>query len=260
MAGQERGESVIEILGLHGIGEIEAGCDLAAVLADAMAAAGIVATPRDVLVVTQKIVSKAEGRRVPLDAVVVDGAARDMAERTRKDPRLVALVLAESAAVVRAVPHVLITRHRTGHVMANAGIDQSNLGPGGEGRALLLPEDADASAAALRAALAARLGQAPAVVISDSFGRPWRYGVVNVAIGAAGLPALVDERGGHDRDGRRLEVTQVALADMVASAAGLATGEGAEGIPAALVRGLAWDAPDVPAAGLVRPPHEDLFR
>lgn len=251
---------MIEILGLDAIGEIEVGCDLAAVLADAMAAAGILPTPQDVLVVTQKIVSKAEGRRVALDTVPVDQTARETAAHTRKDPRLVALVLAESAAVVRAVPHVLITRHRTGHVMANAGIDQSNLGPSGEGQALLLPQDADVSAAALHAALGERLGRAPAVVISDSFGRPWRYGVVNVAIGAAGLPALIDKRGEHDRDGRRLEVTQVALADMVASAAGLATGEGAEGVPAALVRGLAWNAPDAPAAALVRPPHEDLFR
>lgn len=251
---------MLQITGLDGIGEIVAGCDLAAVLADALDAMGVRPGRQDVLVVTQKIVSKAEGRRVTLADVTVDQAAADLAATVRKDPPLVALVLAESSAVVRAVPHVLITRHRTGHVMANAGIDQSNLGPHGEGQALLLPVDADASAAAIRDALARRWGVAPAVVVSDSFGRPWRYGVVNVAIGAAGLPALVDRRGEADRDGRRMEVTQVALADMVASAAGLATGEGAEGVPAALVRGLAWDAADAPAAALVRPPHEDLFR
>ncbi|TVV76827.1 coenzyme F420-0:L-glutamate ligase [Sphingomonas solaris] len=251
---------MIEILGITGVGEIVPGCDLAALLADALEAMGVVPARNDVLVVTQKIVSKAEGRGVSLDAVTPDAAAEALAATTRKDPRLVSLVLAESSDVVRAVPNVLITRHRSGHVMANAGIDQSNLGPGAADRALLLPEDADASAARLHEALAARFATPPAVVVSDSFGRPWRYGVTNVAIGAAGLPALIDKRGEKDRDGRVLEVTQVALADMVASAAGLATGEGAEGVPAALVRGLAWDAPDVPAAALVRPPHEDLFR
>lgn len=251
---------MIEIIPITGIGEIGPGVDLATTLADAMAAMEIVPLAHDILVVTQKIVSKAEGRHVALDTVEPDAEARGLAEATRKDARLVALVLAESSAVVRAVPNVLITRHRTGHVMANAGIDQSNLGPDGAGRALLLPLDADASAARLRMALAAQWSTVPAVVVSDSFGRPWRYGVVNVAIGAAGLPALVDRRGERDRDGRRLEVTQVAFADIVASAAGMATGEGAEGVPVALVRGLHWTAPDAPAAALVRPVDEDLFR
>ncbi|RYD60253.1 MAG: coenzyme F420-0:L-glutamate ligase, partial [Sphingomonadales bacterium] len=217
---------MIEIVALTGIGEVTPACDLAAVLAHAMNALGLVPRPGDVLVVTQKIVSKSEGRMVALDAVIPDAEDEALAAQVRKDPRLVALVRRESAAVVRAVPNVLITRHRTGHVMANAGIDQSNLGPDRLGHALLLPEDGDASARRLYAALAERFDPVPAVVISDSFGRPWRYGVVNVAIGAAGLPALIDRRGEPDRDGRRLEVTQVALADMIASAAGLATGEG----------------------------------
>jgi coenzyme F420-0:L-glutamate ligase/coenzyme F420-1:gamma-L-glutamate ligase len=251
---------MIEIVAITGMGEITTGDDLAAQLAEAIEAMGIVPTARDILVVTSKIVSKADGRRVRLAEVVPDEPAEQIAAATRKDPRLVALVLAESSEVVRAVPHVLITRHRTGHVMANAGIDQSNLGPGAGGDALLLPADGDVSARLLRQALGDRWEVAPAVVISDSFGRPWRHGVVNVAIGAAGLPALVDRRGEQDRDGRRMEVTQVALADMVASAAGLATGEGAEGVPAALVRGLDWAAPDAPAAALIRPPAEDLFR
>jgi coenzyme F420-0:L-glutamate ligase/coenzyme F420-1:gamma-L-glutamate ligase len=251
---------MIQILGIPGIGEIPSGCDLAKVMADALEAMSIVPCRQDVLVVTQKIVSKAEGRSVSLASVDVDAVASDLATTVRKDPRIVALVLAESTDVVRAVPNVLITRHRTGHVMANAGIDQSNLGPDGEGQALLLPEDADASAVRLREGLARRFAEAPAVVVSDSFGRPWRYGVTNVAIGVAGLPALVDKRGQLDRDGRTLEVTQVALADMVASAAGLATGEGAEGIPAAFIRGLTWDSPDAPAQALVRPLSEDLFR
>lgn len=251
---------MVEIIPITGIGEVLADSDLAAVLGDAMEALRIVPAPGDVLVVTQKIMSKAEGRWVDLQGVEPDDEAERVAALTRKDPRLVALVLAESSAVVRAAPHVLITRHRTGHVMANAGIDQSNLGPARPESALLLPQDADASAARLRDALAGRWAVAPAVVVSDSFGRPWRYGVVNVAIGAAGLPALVDRRGEPDRDGRRMEVTQVAFADMLASAAGVATGEGAEGVPAALVRGLKWTAADAPAAALVRPVEEDLFR
>jgi coenzyme F420-0:L-glutamate ligase/coenzyme F420-1:gamma-L-glutamate ligase len=251
---------MIEIVALTGIPEVLPGDDLAAILADAVAAAGVVPLARDVLVVTQKIVSKAEGRFVSLAAVRPGAEAERIADATGKDARLVELVLDESAAVVRTAPNLLITRHRTGHVMANAGIDRSNLGAGEGDRALLLPEDSDASAERLRAGLARRWPAPPAIVISDSFGRPWRMGVVNVAIGASGLPALIDRRGERDRDGRLLEVTQVAFADMVASAAGLATGEGAEGVPAALVRGLDWSAPDAPASALVRPVEEDLFR
>lgn len=239
---------MIQIEPLTGLGEIAPGDDLAALLLPHLRDTG------GVLVVTQKIVSKAEDRYVDLRLVTPSAAAAALAERTRKDPRLVELVLAESSEIVRAVPHVLITRHRSGHVMANAGIDQSNLGDGGENRALLLPVDADASAAALHAALGMP------VVIADSFGRPWRYGTVNVAIGASGLPSLVDQRGDTDRDGRILQVTQIALADMIASAAGLAMGEAAEGIPAAIVHGIGWSADARPAAALVRPLSEDLFR
>lgn len=251
---------MIRILKLATIGEVRPGDDLPAILADALAALDGPPRSDDVLVVTQKIVSKAEGRYVSLATVEPGPRAIELAAVTGKDPRLVELVLAESAEVVRAAPNVLITRHRNGCVMANAGIDRSNIGPGGEDRVLLLPVDGDASAGRLRAALAARFPEPPAIVISDSFGRPWRYGVVCVAIGAAGLPALIDRRGELDRDGRRLEVTQVALGDMIATAAGLATGEGAEGVPAALVRGLAWDAAPSPAHALVRPLAEDLFR
>lgn len=157
---------------------------------------------------------------------------------------------------MRAVPGVLITRHRSGCVMANGGIDQSNLGPGGDGRVLLLPRDPDAAAARLRAALGP---DAPALIIADSFGRPWRMGVTNVAIGAAGFPALLDFRGAHDRGGRPLAVTQVALADQAAAAAGLIMGEADEGVPAAIIRGLAWSGVERPAADLIRPEAEDLF-
>jgi coenzyme F420-0:L-glutamate ligase/coenzyme F420-1:gamma-L-glutamate ligase len=252
---------MIAIHPLGGMPEISAGDDLATLLRGALVSAGLWPLQMgDVLVVTQKILSKAEGRMVDLGQVEPSARALELAETTRKDARLVELVLRESSAIVRAVPHVLITRHRLGHVMANSGIDRSNIGPGGAERALLLPVDPDASAAALSRALAIGEGVAPAVVISDSFGRPWRYGVVGVAIGAAGLPALVDRRGEDDRDGRRLEVTQIALADQIATAAALATGEGAEGIPAVLIRGLPLPHGDAPAAALVRPLEEDLFR
>ncbi len=244
---------MIAIHPLTGIGEVQPGDDLAELLRAALAQQGLTATGSDVLVVTQKVVSKAEGRFVLLDDVTPSAKAERVAKLCRKDPRLVELVLAESEAVVRAVPHVLITRHRLGMVMANAGIDRSNIGTGDDDRVLLLPRDPDASAAALSEALGMP------VVISDSFGRPWRMGVVAVAIGAAGLPALSDRRGEIDRDGRVLEVTQIALGDMIATAANLATGEGAEGIPAALLRGLTYSGEPRPAADLVRPHGEDLF-
>lgn len=248
---------MIEILPLAGLPEIRPGDDLAALLTTAMT--GLPGGPqaKDILVVTQKIVSKAENLFVDLAAVEPDDEARELAERTRKDPRLVALILRESVAVVRAVPGVLITRHCSGCVMANGGIDQSNLGPGGDGRVLLLPRDPDAAAARLRAALGPK---APALIIADSFGRPWRVGVTNVAIGAAGFPALVDQRGDHDRGGRPLAVTQIALADLAAAAAGLIMGEADQGVPAAMIRGVAWSGPQRPASDLIRPVAEDLFR
>lgn len=244
----------IEIIPLAGIGEVAPGSDLAAVLGQALARNGLAPGGGDILVVTQKIVSKAEGQFVDLASVAPGEEALRVAAITRKDARLVELVLRESTAVLRAVPHVLIVRHRLGLVMANAGIDRSNIGAGDDERVLLLPRDPDASAARL----AAHFGCA--VVISDSFGRPWRLGVTAVGIGAAGLPALHDRRGDTDRDGRVLEVTQIAVADLIASAAALATGEGAEGIPAVLVRGYPISGAPRPAADLTRPLEEDLFQ
>ena len=241
---------MISIHPLTGMGEVRPGDDLAGLLREALEQNGLEPRAGDILVVTQKIVSKAEGRFVTMDGVVPSEKALRLAALTHKEPRLVELVLQEAEGVVRAAPHVLITRNRHGQVMANSGIDRGGI----EDRALLLPVDPDASAAAL----SEELGMA--VVISDSFGRPWRMGVVAVAIGAAGLPALIDRRGDVDRDGRVLEVTQIALGDMVATAANLATGEGAEGIPAALVRGYAFSGDARPAADLVRPAAEDLFR
>lgn len=251
---------MIELHPLTGIGEISPGDDLGAILAAALERADLSPRAGDVLVVTQKIVSKAEGRFVALSEVMPSVEALELASRTNKDARLVELVLRESSAVVRAAPNVLITRTKRGLVMANAGVDRSNIGLGREDHALLLPVDPDASAARLSRAFGDRFGVAPAVLISDSFGRPWRHGVVNVAIGAHGFPSLVDRRGETDRDGRKLEVTQVALADMAASAAGLVSGEAAEGVPAVLMRGFVVDAADAPASALVRPLSEDLFQ
>ena len=251
---------MIKILPLRDLAEIVPDDDLATLLLGALRSLAYEPRAGDVLVVTQKIVSKAEGLFVRLDDIHPGPRALELAQATKKDARFVELVLAESTDIVRAVPGVLITRHRSGHVMANAGIDRSNIGPGEGDWALLLPADADRSAAMIREALRQSWEEPPAVVISDSFGRPWRYGVVNVAIGASGMPALIDRRGARDRDGRTLEVTQVALADLVAAAAGLAMGEAAEGIPAAIVRGIAFDHAPRPAAALVRPVEEDLFR
>ena len=243
---------------LPGIGEVHPGDDLARTLATALDRLGIEGAAHQVLIVTQKVVSKAQGRYVELGSVEVSPRAIELAAVTRKDPRLVELILRESVEVLRAKADVLIVRHRLGFVMANAGIDRSNVA--GQDRVLLLPLDPEGSAAALREQIARLCGRQLAVVICDSFGRPWRRGVTNVALGAAGLPALLDRRGELDRNGRRLEITEVALADQLASAAGLLMGEGAESCPAVLVTGLSWTAASRPASALIRPLAEDLFQ
>lgn len=245
---------------LTGIPEIAVGADLAAVLADTIAAQALVPRNDDVLVVAQKIVSKAEGRYVDLAGVTPSAQARELAARCGKDARFIEVVLSESSAVVRVAPNVLIVRHRLGFVMANAGIDRSNIGAAaGRERVLLLPSDPDAAARQLQAALSARFNARLAVIISDSFGRPWRTGVVNIALGVAGLPAVIDRRGERDRDGRVLEMTEVAFADAIAAGATLAMGEGAEGTPAVLASGLQWQAAPSDGQRLIRPPREDLF-
>jgi coenzyme F420-0:L-glutamate ligase/coenzyme F420-1:gamma-L-glutamate ligase len=247
---------VIEIHPLAGIGEVGAAVDLASLLGESAGRGGLTPfAPGDVIVVTQKVVSKSEDRWRDLGSVVAGPEALRLAGITGKDSRFIQAVLDESAEVLRAAPNVLIARHRHGFVMANAGVDRSNVGPARQDLVLLLPEDPDRSAARLHA----RMGVA--IVISDSVGRPWRNGVTAIALGASGLPSLLDKRGELDREGRRLEVTQVALADLLASAAALAMGEAAEGIPAVLVRGCAWtDVLPAAAARLVRPLAEDLFR
>lgn len=239
----------VELFALAGMPLVRPGDDLAAlVLARCAPRAG------DVLVLAQKIVSKAEGREVALRDVVPGARAEELGRETAKDARLVELILRESTRVVRARENLVIAQHRLGHIMANAGIDQSNIAHNGGEAALLLPLDPDASAAAL----SARVGCA--VVIADSFGRPWRRGTMGVAIGCAGLPAVVDLRGVPDLFGRPLHVTLTGFADEIAAAAGLVMGQAGEGVPAVLVRGLRWNAAPAPASELVRPAGEDLFR
>ena len=255
----------LTITALPGIPGVRPGDDLAGLLIAALERSAIAPQPGDILVVAQKIVSKAEGRFLDLAGIEPSQRARDLAAVTRKDPRLVEAILSEAVEVVRAKPNVLIVATRHGLVLANAGIDQSNLDPQDHGRrVLLLPEDSDRSARLLKDRLAARFGpftdRGIGVIISDSVGRAWRLGTVGLAIGAAGVPSLWDRRGEKDLSSRPLEVTEVGLADAVASAAVLAMGEAAEGCPAALVRGLACAAPERPGAALVRPKSEDLFR
>jgi coenzyme F420-0:L-glutamate ligase / coenzyme F420-1:gamma-L-glutamate ligase len=252
--------ALIQIEPLRGLGEIAPGANLPLIAAQALKPFAPL-HPDDILVVTQKIVSKAENCFTDLADVAPGEQAIALARIVNKDPRLVELVLRESSAVVRAAPHVLITRHRLGFVMANAGVDQSNLGENGADRVLRLPADPDRSARDIRAGVATALGHEIGVVISDSFGRPWREGVTGVAIGAAGLASIRDQRGVRDRNGRVLEVTRVAWADAIAAAAGLVMGEAAEGVPMALVRGVDPHLEEeAPANALVRPVEQDLFR
>jgi coenzyme F420-0:L-glutamate ligase/coenzyme F420-1:gamma-L-glutamate ligase len=212
--------------------------------------------PADVVIVTQKIVSKAEGRVIDLERVVASPAARQLAERISFDPRHVQVILDESVRVVREAPHVLITETHHGFICANSGVDRSN--SGGRDRLVLLPKDPDASAAYLRDEVKRLSGVSLGVIISDSFGRPWREGQVNVAIGAAGVESLRDYRGGADPGGYRLEGTVLAVADELASAAELVMGK-LERVPVALVRG-AQVAGAGDASALRRDPATDLFR
>ena len=251
----------LQLIALPGLPLVEAGADLAVLIDAASAAAGEGLADGDIIVVAQKIVSKAEGRAVDLAAVEPSARARELAPQVDKDPRLVELILSESSEVLRHRPGVLVVVHRLGMVLANAGIDASNVADDGE-TVLLLPEDPDGTAARLRAALAERPGADVAVIVSDSVGRAWRQGTVGIALGAAGLPALLDLRGQRDLFGRPLRVSEVGLADEIASAASLLQGQGDEGAPVVVVRGLDWQGAgeEGRAADLIRPEAMDLFR
>ena len=251
----------LTITAFKGVPLVYAGDDLAALTLAAYRDSGLAPQDGDVLVVAQKIVSKAEGCMVDVSAVEPSPEAVALAAEVDKDPRFVEVVLSESRRIVRHRANLLIAEHKRGWVMANAGIDHSNVAPGnGTERVLLLPLDPDASAEALRARLAEATGKRIAVIISDSFGRPFRRGTVGIALGAAGLPAVIDWRGHPDLFGRALEVTETGFADEIAAAASLVQGQADEATPIVLVRGLAWNAPDAPASALVRPPEHDLFR
>ena len=253
--------SSLALHALPGIPMVQPGDDLAGLIEAALARAALALQPGDVLVLAQKIVSKAEGRIVEIPDVTASAEAIELAQTVQKDPRVVQVILDQSVRVVRARPNLLIIEHRRGWVMANAGIDHSNVATqDGTERVLLLPEDPDASAERLRARLAPSAGGRLGIVISDSFGRAWRRGTAGIAIGAAGLPALVDLRGNPDLFGRILEVSISGFADEIAAAASLLQGQGAEGQPVILVRGRSWSQPAMGAAHLVRPPQEDLFR
>ncbi len=253
----------LSLFAVRGLPDVKPGDDLAGLLLSGIEGSRIVLAVGDILVVAQKIVSKAEGRFVRLAEITPGERAKDLAAQVDKDPRLVELILSESNDVVKTAPGVLIVEHKLGIVMANAGIDRSNIdhGDAGDGEAaLLLPEDPDASARGLRDTIKERTGAEVAVVISDSIGRPWRYGTTGFAIGCAGIAPLVDQRGDTDMFGRILEVTEPAIADEISAAACLVMGEAAEGIPAVIMRGLDYVRADTPATALLRARDEDLFR
>lgn len=254
----------LEIIALPGLPQVAAGADLAGMLLAALERAGLELTTGDVFVLAQKIVSKAEGRLVRLADVIPTPEAEQLAADTAKDPRLVQLILDESAAVVRVRkgnPGVIVVEHRLGWVHANAGIDQSNVSQGDPGEwALLLPENPDASAARLRTAIHERTGVLAGILINDSFGRAWRVGTCGTAIGSAGITVVEDLRGQPDMFGRTLEVTVVGRGDEIAAAASLVMGQAGEGTPAVLVRGLPFEDSRSTAADLIRPRQENLFR
>lgn len=255
------GPAAVTLSAISGIPIVQPGDDLAALMIAGLNRGGIVLQDDDVLVVAQKIISKAEGRVFDLRKVNPGPQALEYAGRAGKDPRVVELILSESTEVLRCVPGVIIVAHRLGHIAANAGIDQSNVQKAdGEEPVLLLPVDPDGSALRLKEALDRHFGVRIAVIISDSVGRAWRLGTVGMALGVAGLPALVDKVNQPDLFGRKLESTQVGFADELAAAASLVMGQADEGQPAVLLRGVTWDQPASASEALLRPIETDLFR
>jgi coenzyme F420-0:L-glutamate ligase/coenzyme F420-1:gamma-L-glutamate ligase len=251
----------LELIALEGVPLVGAGDDLAAITLDALARMDLPLEDGDVLVFAQKIVSKAEGRMVQLASVDPSPRAREIARSAEKDPRLVEIILRESREVLRVRAGVIVVEDMRGLVLANAGVDASNVdAQDGDGSVLLLPKDPDASAARLRQALRARIGKDIGIVINDSIGRAWRNGTIGTAIGVSGLAGLLDLRGTPDLFGRALRTTDLALADEIASAASLIMGQAGEGRPIALARGVPYVRREGSARELQRDKALDFFR
>lgn len=249
--------SEIRVIGVDGIPEAQPGDDPGSLVLGGLEENALAAEPGDIIVVTHKLVSKAEGGLIDLATIEPSSFARSWGERYEKDPRQVEVVLRESVRIVRAINGLIIAETRHGFVCANAGVDASNV-PGGD-FVTVLPVDPDASARRIREKLAARYGHAPAVIITDSFGRPWRNGIVNIAIGVAGLQPLLDYRGQYDEHGYELRATVLAVADELASAAELVMGK-LDKRPVAIIRGYPYQPGEDGARALIMPPERDLFR
>jgi len=252
----------LELVALENIGAVGPGDDLGAIIVASATAMRLSLRDGDIFALAQKIISKAENRYALLDEVRPTPEAISLAERCLKDSRYVELVLRESRAVLRAVPNVLVVEDRRGLVLANAGVDRSNVevDQHGRERVLLLPADPDASATRVRARIRELANADVGVLVNDSLGRAWRLGTIGTAIGASGLPGLCDLRGQPDMHGRELRSTEVAMADELAAAASSLMGQGAEGTPIVLIRGVPWPRRDGSARELQRPQDKDLFR
>ena len=251
-----RNAAYLQLFAIPGMPEIRAGEDLVERVVEAAKKAGLQFEGGDIVVVAQKIVSKAEGAVIPLGTVKPSEKARGIAGELKKDARAIELVLQESRRILRS-ERVLITETKHGFVCANAGVDHSNVP--GDDLVTLLPRDPDGSAEKLAKELSKRVKKRIAVIVSDTFGRPWRLGLTNVAIGASGLPVLLDLRGTRDREGKPLTATVLAVADDLAAAAGLLMGK-SEGTPVVIVRGYRYKPASEKAAQIIRPASEDLFR
>ncbi len=246
----------MEIIPIKGLPLIEEGDDLAEQILEAVREQGIGIEDHDVIVIAQSIVSKSEGNIVELEKVDPSPRAEEIGEKTNKDPRIVELILQETEEIIR-MNEVIISETRHGFICANAGVDSSNAGPG---KAIVLPDDPDESASELRRKLVKETGKKIAVIISDSWGRPFRFGAVGFAVGVAGIEPLEDLRGKEDAYGEELETTIIAPPDSLAAAASLQMGESNERIPAVLIKGAPYSSGDAPTSEMLRPPEEDLFR
>jgi coenzyme F420-0:L-glutamate ligase/coenzyme F420-1:gamma-L-glutamate ligase len=246
----------LELIGVESIGEVARGDSVGRLIAEACAREGVALSDDDVVVIAQKIVSKSEGQLVDLGEVRPSARARELAQGLDKEAALVEVILNESKAIIRTGGRALVVETHHGFICANAGVDQSNVG---KSRVALLPRDPDASARRIRDEIREQTGRQPAVVISDSFGRPWRLGTVNVAVGIAGMKAVKDERGLRDRYGYELKAAVAAIADEIAAAAELAMGK-RDGVPVVIARGCAIEKEEGSVKELLRPASEDLFR